>query len=46
VDLDMHREPAPIRSSAPTEPKVVSADLSEDGDEDTLSYFAKLAAED
>jgi hypothetical protein len=46
VDLDMRREPVPIRSSAPTEPKVVSADLSEDGDEDTLSYFAKLAAED
>jgi len=46
VDLSTHREPAPMRATAPVEPEVVTADLSEGGDEDTLSYFAKLAAED
>jgi hypothetical protein len=46
VDLDTARAPTPIRASAPAEPEVVTADLSADGEEDTLSYFAKLAAED
>jgi hypothetical protein len=46
VDLDATRAPTPIRASAPAEPEVVTADLSADGEEDTLSYFAKLAAED
>ena len=46
VDLDMRREPAPMRSTSPVEPAVVSADLSDDDGEDTLSYFAKLASED
>jgi len=43
VDLDATRAPTPIRASAPAEPEVVTADLSADGEEDTLSYFAKLA---
>jgi len=46
VDLDTHREPAPMKSSTPPEPRVTNADLSEDDEEDTLSYFAKLAADD
>jgi len=45
VDLDTSREPAPMKSSNAPEPRTSSVDLSED-EEDTLSYFAKLAAED
>lgn len=44
--LSAVREPTPIRSAVPAEPEVVGANLSDDGEEDTLSYFAKLAAED
>jgi len=45
-DLASVREPTPIRSATPVEPEVTAANLSDDGEEDTLSYFAKLAAED
>ena len=44
--LSAVREPTPIRSASAAEPEAVVANLSDDGEEDTLSYFAKLAAED
>ena len=41
VELEQVREPAPMRSTPPAEAPSVSTD-----DEDALSYFAQLAAED
>ena len=43
VVMERVEEPAPVRSAAPAQPKSVSVD---DDEDDTMSYFAKLAAED
>ena len=42
VEQETVREPAPMRSSPAPEPRAAVAD----DDEDTMSFFSKLAAED
>jgi hypothetical protein len=46
ISMDTSSAPAPMKTSSPVQPRESSESMSADGEEDTLSYFAKLAAED